>query len=192
MLSEQKIAENKATFLSMIDILNIDSKNLLTYLDTIDFFNKPASTKAFYAYRGGLCDYSLKVLFALADLSEAYCKGQYTKEDFIKVALFKDVYRAELYEIGTRNAKNEDGVWETVEDFKVVDCKKRPTFGSIGHSSYMIMKNFMDFTDEQIEAIEMSRELSGSDSHEVMRSYKLVALTHMADCVASFLKGEEE
>lgn len=193
MITNEKIYENKMKYLDLLGKLGIDLTDICKYLDAVDFFNKPMSSNSYYAYRGGLCEYSLKVCFALGDLSNAYFPGKYSKEDLIKVALFKDVYRAELYEAYAKNVKNEaTNAWETEEAFRVVDPAKRPTFGDIGFSSYMIMKNFVSFTDEQALAICNSRNVNGPDSHEVMRSYQLVALTHMADCVASFISAEGE
>ena len=52
----------------------------------------------FKTYAGGLCQYSLDLYYELAQLVNAYFPGKYTEEDVIKVALFKDIYKAELFE----------------------------------------------------------------------------------------------
>ena len=105
----------------------------------------------------------------------------------IKVALFKDVYRALLYE---ETEKNQfiNGSWQSVKGYKYKE--DRPTFGDLGFSSYMVAKHFFEFTDEQIEAITQAdaKESYAGDIHDIMRSYPLVSLTHMACIAAMYLE----
>lgn len=188
MLDENKIYQNKVAFIQLLSKLNIDLTELYKYLDTIDYFNKPATTQYFRAYTGGLCQYALDLYFELCQLVNAYFPGKYTEEDVIKVALFKDLYRAECYEGYLKNQKNDiTGQWETVPAFKYKEI--RPTFGDIGFGSYMIAKRYIVFTDEQIEAITQSSAKSdyAGDIHTIMRAYPLVTLTKMADLAAMYL-----
>lgn len=188
MLTSQQIYENKIAYLELLAKLNIDLTTLSKYLDSIDYFNKPLTAQNFRAYPGGLCDYALDLYNELSQLARAYCPNKYTDEDIIKVALFKDLYRASLYELTTKNVKNDaTGQWESVPCYKVTDM--RPTFGDIGFSSYMIAKNFIQFSDEQIEAIINSEFKGGAmnDIQEVRKNYKLVTLTGMADIVCYYL-----
>ena len=110
--------------------------------------------------------------------------------DVVKVALFKDIYRAELYESYMKNVRNDQtGTWEIQPAFRYKE--QRPTFGDINFSSYMIARRYIDFTEEQIEAIVQSatkNEYAG-DIHDIMRSYPLVALTKMADIAATYLNA---
>ena len=188
MLDENKIYQNKVAFLQLLTKLNIDLTELYKYLDAIDYFNKPASTQYFRAYAGGLCQYALDMYFELCQLVNAYFPGKYTEEDVIKVALFKDLYRAECFESYIKNQKNDvTGQWEQVLAFKYKE--QRPTFGDMGFGSYMIAKRYLNFTDEQIEAITQSgtkNEYAG-DIHDILRSYPLVTLTKMADLAAMYL-----
>ena len=188
MLDENKIYQNKLQFVQLLNKLNIDNTELIKYLDVVDYFNKPASSQYFKPYPGGLCQYALDLYFELAQLANAYYPGRYTEEDIIKVALFKDIYRAELYEGYMKNVKNDNtGQWETQPAFRYKE--ERPTFGDIGFSSYMIAKRFINFTDEQIEAITQSgvkNEYAG-DIHDILRSYPIVTLTKMADLVATYI-----
>ena len=188
MLDENQIYQNKVSFMNLLACLNIDLTELSAYLDSIDFFNKPATTQYFKAYTGGLCQYALDTYFELAQLANAYCPGKYTKPDIVKVALFKDIYRAELYESYLKNVKNDlTGQWEVQPAFRYKE--QRPTFGDIGFSSYMIAKRFIEFNDEHIEAIVQSstkNEYAG-DIHDIMRRFPLVTLTKMADLAATYL-----
>jgi hypothetical protein len=53
----------------------------------------------------------------------------------------------------------------------------------------MIAKRFINFTDEQIEAITQASTKSdyAGDIHDIMRSYPLVTLTKMADLATLYL-----
>ena len=187
MISAEKIYDNKYKFMELLSKLNVDLTDFSKFLDSIDYFNKPASTQYFRAYAGGLCQYALDLYYELAQLVNAYFPGKYKEEDVIKVALFKDLYRALLYEECNKN-QMVNGQWTTVKGYKYKD--ERPTFGDLGFSSYMVAKHFFEFTDEQIEAITQadSHENYAGDIHDIMRSYPLVTLTKMADLVAQYLE----
>ena len=188
MLDENKIYQNKVTYLQLLTRLNIDLTAFYKYLDTIDYFNKPASTTYFKAYAGGLCQYALDLYFELCQLVNAYFPGKYSEQDVIKVALLKDLYRAECYESYLKNQKNDiSGQWETVPAFRYKE--QRPTFGDINFGSYMIAKRYIDFSEEQIEAIIQSGAKNdyAGDIHTILRTYPLVTLTKMADLAATYI-----
>lgn len=190
MLDENQIYQNKLRFMKLLTELNIDLTEITAYLDSIDYFNKPASTQYFKAYAGGLCQYALDLAFELMNVVNAYYPDKYTKEDVIKVAFFKDIYRAELYESYLKNVRNDlTGQWELQPAFRYKE--QRPTFGDIGFSSYMIAKRFIDFSDEQIEAIIQSSAKSdyAGDIHDIMRRYPLVTLTKIADIAATYINS---
>ena len=190
MLNENQIYENKLRFMKLLSELNIDLTELSEYLDQVDYFNKPLSDKYSGAYLGGLCKYALDLAFELVNMVNAYCPCKYTKEDCIKVAFFKDLYRAELFESYMKNVKNDStGNWEVQPAFRYRE--NRPTFGDIGFGSYMIAKRYITFTDEQIEAITQSSARSdyAGDIHTIMRQYPLVTLTKMAEIAATYLNN---
>ena len=189
-LTPEKIYKNKMSYLNLLNKLDIDLVELTRYLENVDYFNKPASTQFFRPYAGGLCQYALDVYFELGQLCNAYFPGKYTEQDIIKVALFKDIYRAELYEQYNKNTKDDSGNWVSVVAYKYKET--RPTFGDLGFSSYMIAKHFVDFTDEQIEAITQSstKDCYAGDIHDILRSYPLATLTKMADLVANYLEQD--
>ncbi len=192
MLTQEQILENKTKFIELLSELNIDITNLFKYLEAIDYFNQPLTANGQGAYPGGLCSYALASFRELSQLIIAYCPTVYTKEDAIKVALFKDIFRAELYEQYNANIKNEtSGVWESVKAYRTK--KDHPTFGDLGFSSFMITKHFIELSDDQIEAICLasSRTLSGQDMPEVLRSYKLSTLTIMAELAVRYISEWE-
>ena len=192
MLSKEQINENKLKYIELLTKLGIDLTNLTRYLDSkrVDFFNKPFNDKNDMAYAGSLCEHSLRVYEELTKLANLYAPGTYSEVELIKVALFKDIYRAELYEPYTRNRKNDEtGQWESYVDYRAKD--ERPVFGNISFSSYMIAKKFIDLdNDELVEAIVQSSTESSLDSYQVRKSYKLVTLTMMAEIAATYLAEE--
>lgn len=186
MLTAEQIQNNKMQYLGLLSKLNIDLTELTKYLDATAFWTKPASTQVFRAYPGGLVQWQLDFYFELGALCNAYFPGRYTEIDVIKVAIGKELYRTEMYESYTKNVKNDEtGRWEEVAAYKTKEV--RPTFGDLGLSSYMILKKFVELSDEQALAIIHSRcNSSMPDFQDICRSYPLVTLTHMADKAAQY------
>lgn len=193
MISKEQIAENKLKYVELLTKLGIDLTSFMRYLESnrVDFFNKPFNNKPDMAYAGSLCEHSLKLYNELTKLADIYAPGIYSEIELIKVALFKDIYRAELYESYMRNRKNDEtGQWESVIDYRAKD--ERPVFGDISFSSYMIARKFINLdNDEIVEAIVQSDPGSSLDSYQVRKSYKLVTLTMMAEIATTYLTDEE-
>ena len=189
MISQEQKNNNEIKFMEILARLNIDLTELSKFLDQIGYFNAPASTQYMGAYPGGLCEHALRVLHELGVLCNAYFPGRYTEEDVIKVALFKDIYKATMSASNKKNVKNEEtGQWEAVPAYRTREGTNRPVYGDLGFSSYMQIKNFFSLTDEQTEAIVYSRPADfAPDVHEVCRSYPLVTLTKMAEMAATYI-----
>jgi hypothetical protein len=191
MISLEQKNNNEIRFMELLARLNIDLTAVSKLLDQVDYFNKPASTQYMGAYPGGLCEHALKVAHELGVLCNAYFPGRYSEEDVIKVAFFKDLYKASMYEAYMKNVKNEEtGQWVTIPAYKTKEGNSRPVFGDIGFSSYMQIKNIIPLTDEQIEAIINARVTDfAPDIHDVFRAYPLVVLTRMAEMAASYINS---
>ena len=112
MLDAEQIYKNKLKYMELLTKLNIDLTALYKYLEEKDFFNKPATTQYYRAYPGGLCQYAIDFCYELAQLANAYFPGKYSEQDIIKVALFKDLYRAELYESYMKAVKNDAYIFD--------------------------------------------------------------------------------
>lgn len=188
MLTLEQKNNNEIRFIELLQRLNIDLTELNRFLDEINFFNAPASTQYHGDYPGGLCEYALKCAHELGMLCNAYFPGRYTEEDVLKVALFKDIYKATMYEAYVKNVKDEaTGQWITVPAYRTKDGASRPVFGNLGFSSYMQISKFIQLTDEQIEAIVQHKASdSAPDIHEIAKAYPLVTLTKMADMAAMY------
>lgn len=189
MLTLEQKNNNEIRFMEMLTRLNIDLTKISKLLDQIDYFNKPLSTQYNGAYPGGLCEYALKFAHELGVLCNAYFPGKYSEIDVIKVALFKDIYKASMYEMYTKNVKDDEtGQWTTMPAYKTREGNSRPVFGELGFSSYMQIKDLIPLTTEQIEAIVYARISDfAPDIHDVFRKYPLVALTRMAEMAAMYI-----
>lgn len=189
MLTEEQRQTNKVNFINLLCKLNIDLTEIVAYLESVQYFDQPYTQKQLGGYKGGLCEHALQVYLELMQLANAYYPNKYSEQDIIIVALFKDIYKAELYEEYFRNVKNTHGEWEQVTDYK--NKETRPAFGELGFSSYMVLKKFITgLSDEVIESIiywscGIESQNKPKDLYEILRNYKLVVLTHMADMAAS-------
>lgn len=189
MLTLEQKNNNEIKFMEMLAKLNIDLTEITKLLDKIEYFDKPLSTQYSGVYPGGLCEYALRFAYELGALCNAYFPGVYSEEDVIKVALFKDIYRAAAYESYMKNVKDDtSGQWVTVPAYKTKEGSNRQVFGDIGFSSYMMIKDLVPLTTEQIEAIVYSRISDfAPDIYDVFRSYPLVTLTRMADMATLYI-----
>lgn len=189
MLTVEQKNNNENKFMDLLSRLNIDLTEINKLLEQNNFFDKPATAQYNGAYPGGLCEHALLVAHELGVLCNVYYPGRYSEEDVIKVALFKDIYRATLYEGYLRNVKDEQtGQWQAVPAYRIADGTGRSVFGEIGFSSYMQIKNFVSLTDEQIEAIIHSRLNDNAiDIHEIFRRYPLAVLTKMAEMAVLYI-----
>lgn len=189
MLTLDQKNTNEIKFMEMLSKLNIDLTDISKLLDQLDYFNKPLSTQYTGAYPGGLCEYALRFAHELGILCNAYYPGRYSEADVIKVALFKDIYKAAMYEPYMKNVKDDEtGQWTVVPAFKTKEGANRPVFGDLGFSSYMQVKDLIALTTEQIEAIVYSRISDfAPDIYEVFKNYPLVTLARMAEMAALYM-----
>lgn len=189
MLTQEQKNANELKYFELLSKLNIDLTEISKLLDRVDYFNKPATTQYTGAYEGGLCEYALKFAHELGVLCNAYCLGRYSEEDVIKVALFKDIYKATMYEKATKNVKDDTtGTWSSVAYYRTKDGADRQVFGDLGFSSYMQIRDLVPLTTEQVEAIVYSRISDfGPDVYEVFKAYPLVILTRMAEMAAAYI-----
>lgn len=194
MLDVSQIGENKTRYLELLSKLDEDTSKFVYYLNSprVDFFNKPFNNKPDVAYAGSLCEHCVKFYDELKKITDFYRPNYYSEKELIKVALFKDLYRAELYEAYNRNQKNDEtGKWETVVGYRAKE--ERPVFGDIGFSSYMIARKFFNLDDDEVvEAIVNSTMESELDSYQIRKAYSLVPFVLMAELALTYLQETEE
>ncbi len=165
-------------------------------LSTSDFAVAPASTRFHGAYEGGLLEHSLNVYDCLMDyLSRQRVKDTYgmayTDESVAIAALLHDVCKTNCYKKGTRNVKDERGVWQTVPTYEFDD--KLP-YGH-GEKSVYIISGYMKLTREEAFAIRYHMGFSSTDdARNVSAAFEMFPLAFalsVADSEATFfLEGK--
>lgn len=166
------------------------SGELLSWLESSDFFTAPASTRYHGAYEGGLADHSLNVYRCLNDLLKQYGMSEkYSQETVAIVSLLHDLCKVNFYKKGTRNVK-ENGQWVQKEIFEIDE--KFPV--GHGEKSVILIQNFIKLTGDEIMAIRAhmgawDTSVKGGDRFigQIFEKCPLAPLTHMADMAATYL-----
>ena len=170
----------------------------LEYLESksCDFFTAPASTRFHGSYEGGLVEHSLNVYDCLHQyldrerVKEVYGL-RYSEESIAIAALLHDVCKINFYKPGTRNVKDENGVWQKVPTYEIDD--KLP-YGH-GEKSVYILSGYMRLTREEAFAIRYHLGFAGDeDARNVGKAFEMFPLAFalsVADMEATyFLEGK--
>ncbi len=193
-LTEREIADNKRRFTDLLreNVKRDGIEKLTDYLENrSDFFIAPASTRFHGSYDGGLAQHSLNVYDCLKDyLSRQRAKERYgmdySEETVAITALLHDICKADVYQRGTRNVKNEQGVWEQVPTYFFED---NLPYGHGEKSVYMIT-GFMKLTREEAFAIRYHMGFSGvEEKNNVSKAFEMFPLAFAlstADMEASY------
>lgn len=169
------------------------SDKLIEYLlsPASDFFTAPASTKFHNSVEGGLCRHTLNVYSCLNDyLSRKRVKNEYglsyEPESVAVAALLHDVCKINCYKKGSRNVKDEKGVWQSVPVFEYED---RLPYGH-GEKSVYIVTGFMRLTREEAFAIRYHMGFSGAEDKrsigDAFERFPLALALFVADMEATF------
>lgn len=152
-------------------------------LDDMGFFDAPASTKYHGNYEGGLFDHSLAVTEALVDLTKKL-KLDWVRDDspYI-VGMFHDLCKCDHYVYD-----KETGMYKYNDD-KILDGH--------GAKSVILAQKYINYslTDEEIACIRWHMGLYERDTKlwgyygRAIKEYPNVLYTHMANMIASKIKG---
>lgn len=176
---------------------NVDrdgADKLLEWLEKSDFFSAPASTRRHSAYKGGLCEHSIKVYKRFIKLLE----GEYGKDWQKKISpesvaimgLLHDVCKVDTYVEDFKNVKI-DGRWEQKPYYKISDSLP---YGH-GEKSVYILSAFIKLTREEALGInwhmgEYDMRVQNGGSYmlsDVFYKYPTCFLLHLADLTATYL-----
>ncbi len=180
-------AEDRARFVELYKqyITRDGADKLLAFLENSDFFAAPASTRYHGNHEGGLCRHSLNVYDALRDIlnrprvKEVYGIS-YSDESIAIAALLHDLCKVNFYKTAYRNAKNEQGKWESVPYYTIED---NLPYGH-GEKSVYIASGYMRLTRDEAFAIRYHMGFSGpEDPGNVGRALEMFPLA-WALCVA--------
>lgn len=172
---------------------------MLEYLlsKSSDFFTAPASARFHGSYPGGLVEHSLNVYECLVDYlsrprtSERY-RMEFSSETVAVVALLHDVCKINCYQPGTRNVKDEQGVWHSVPSYTYDD--KLP-YGH-GEKSVYIINGYMRLSREEAFAVRYHMGFSGiEDKNSIGAAFEMYPLAFalsVADMEATYyLEGKK-
>ena len=170
-----------------------EARELLSFIESTDFFSAPASVCNHSAEPGGLCFHSLNVYDAYLELLSA----EYDTIEFLKyseaqlslVALCHDLCKINCYSQETRNVKV-DGQWT---EKLVYTYKNKFCMGHGAKSIYLIQKFIPDFPDELLQAIYyhmggMDNPNDGKDVSSVYAQNPYALFLHLADMIATFAR----
>ena len=198
---------NKNRFIEILSSINRKGVNeMIEYLKDSDFFIAPASTKYHCNFLGGLCKHSLNVYDNIVALNNLYNLNINT-DSLVLVSLLHDVSKVNFYEEYFQNKKlyspqgskyDEGGRydWVSVKSYKIKEPELRMVSGEHGFNSYMIIKNYINLSDEEITAIVnhhlgMDNGYCFKDMNEVCDRYPIVTLLHLADmCSVYFTENK--
>lgn len=162
-----------------------------------DFFTAPASTRYHGAYAGGLAEHSVNVYECLRAylerprVQEVYGM-QYSDESIALVSLLHDVCKIGCYKTGTRNVKDDNGVWQKVPVYNFDD----PLPYGHGEKSVYILSGFMRLSREEAFAIRFHMGFSGPEDKnsigKALEKFPLAFALSVADMEATyFLEGKK-
>lgn len=192
--------DRKEEFLTIYqqNIQREGADRLLEYLlsKSCDFFTAPASARFHNSRAGGLLDHSLNVYYCLKDYlerprtKECY-HMEYDEESIAIVALLHDICKINCYKLGSRNVKDENGVWQKVPTY---DYEDTLPYGH-GEKSVYIISGFMKLTREEAFAIRYHMGFSGPEDKraigDVFEKFPLAFALSVADMEATYyLEGK--
>lgn len=191
-LSPEQIAVNRERYLRIFreNVKRHGVEDLLSWLETTDFFVAPSSTRFHGNYDGGLCEHSLNVYQCLVDIANRHPEFVYSDETLALVALTHDFIKISQYRKCQRNRKNEYGKWESYTTYEIHD--EEP--GGHGEKSCYLVQQFMYLSYEEWSAIlfhmgGFTYSVQGGDRsmNAAMEVNKLIPMLQIADQEASHL-----
>lgn len=219
MLTAEQIAQNKDTFLSLIESIEREGVNkelLVKQLNGSDFFYTPASTRYHSAYDGGLCAHSLNVYQTLLRLCETLytevtdegvkLNCPYSNDTLKIVALFHDFDKMNKYEKFFKNEKHyyDGGTkydemgrydWRSVPGYRVKEYKDRFVMGTHGENSAYMTNTFIPLSTEEYGAIINHHGIYDNPElplSEIFRRNPLACLLHLADMACTYVVEVDE
>ena len=178
--------DNKTKFQMLCKDIHRDGiDDLMEWLERGDFYTAPASSRFHGAYEGGLLAHSLNVYAEMEKLLATYKEIECSKETLAICSLFHDVCKIGYYTTEKRNRKNEQGIWESYDAYKV---DERYKFGGHGGKSVYLVQNFIRLTPEEAAAI--NSHMGAFDNENVGRVYEqfpVAWILHVADEAATYL-----
>jgi len=166
------------------------AQELLSWIETTDFFTAPASTKFHCACEGGLVQHSVNVYHTL--MERYFDPETDSRESFAICGLLHDLCKAQFYKTSTRNVKNEaTGAWEKQPYYMVED---QFPYGH-GEKSVFLIERKLRLKPSEAMAIRW--HMGGFDDSAkggsfaislAYERYPLAVKLHLADLESTYLR----
>ena len=165
----------------IVDLISIHLVDLVPALADLGYFTQPASTRFHGAYEGGLFDHSLEVAKALMDLTDKLNLKWDRQSSPLVIGLFHDLCKCDNYVFDRESNKyifNPDMI-----------------IPGHGDKSLIMLQQLLPLTDEEIACIRWHMGAYETDTKmwnyygQAIEKYPNVLYTHMADMIASKIKG---
>lgn len=157
-------------------------------LDRMGFFDAPASTTHHGNYAGGLFDHSLEVAKALVELTDRLGLKWKTPNSPRVVGMYHDLCKCDAYV----EKKLPLGLEYEEKEF---EYNKETTIDGHGDKSLIFAMPHIKLTDEEIHCIRWHMGAYETDTKKwgfygrAIAKYPNVLYTHVADMIASHIKG---
>ena len=160
----------------------------IDWLRSTDFYNAPASTQYHDSCPAGLLRHSIRVFNHGVRLMNDKAFSSVTSDSIGLVALVHDWCKINLYEVYTRNVKNQEtGVWEQVPSYR---CNQKGLPLGHGVTSMFFASKFFRLTSEEAAAIRWHMGVWNVSNNEVNElqlcneQFPLVHLLQFSDCLS--------
>lgn len=195
---------NKEKFIELLKKVNRSGiEDLISFLESSDFFTAPDSTKSFRAYEGGLCEHALVRYDYLLKLNELSKDQEVVHDDssYLIVGLLADLSKTNYFEqfisnkkVYTPNGSKHDNMgnfdWVAESAWKVKDADDRYVFGTLGHNAERMITEFIPLRDEESAAIihlRSSYENPNLSIVPIYKKYPLAAMLNAAEMLTNFV-----
>jgi hypothetical protein len=154
-LGKVERANNRNTIIDIIKTLPIENVDtLISELDNGDFYFSTNSLMPKFAYAGRLCEYSLELYHNLQKINRDLSLGLEDNNLFL-LALACGYSYANVYTVGTKNVKLDNGDWEQLNYFYLGETRQAgeyttPTFGE---KAYLFISKYASLSTELIQAL---------------------------------------
>ncbi len=193
------IKKIKEEFIDLLRSTNRDGmEDLLKDLEDWGFYEAPASAGHHLNVAGGLVTHSLNTCKAALAVYEGmktlepYLANEVKRESVIIASLLHDVCKTDIYKPTVKRRKNNLGMWEDAEGYKVT--YKNFPMGHGEKSVILLLCSGLDLYDDEMLAIRWHMGAWGvnMNSYEDQRNYDtarmlypLVAIIQTADGLAA-------
>ena len=184
--------DNKERYISILKSTQREGiDEMISWLETTDFYTAPASHCYHGSYPGGLVEHHLNVFDEAMRLLSAYPEINVPEASVAIATLTHDYCKINFYKSEKRNRKNEAGAWEQYDAYAI---KEKFAYGGHGSKSVYLVQHFIQLTPDEAVAINchMGSWDGNKDVGKAFEQCSFAWLVHVADESATFIKERKD